>query len=76
MAAGPASRLGSTEPGDKTGPRPSPALALAHTLFIEDSNVVALPPMAGQFVEVGALPSALQSWSWRAGGAAAALDGT
>ena len=29
MAAGPASRLGSTEPGDKTGPRPSPALALA-----------------------------------------------
>ena len=30
MAAGPASRLGSTEPGDKTGPRPSPALALAH----------------------------------------------
>ena len=31
MAAGPASRLGSTEPGDKTGPRPSPALALARS---------------------------------------------
>ena len=31
MAAGPASRLGSTEPGDKTGPRPSPALALAQS---------------------------------------------
>ena len=29
MAAGPASRSGSTEPGDKTGLRPSPALALA-----------------------------------------------
>ena len=31
MAAGPVSRLGSTEPGDKTGPRPSPPLALAQT---------------------------------------------
>ena len=67
MAAGPDSRLGSTEPGDKTGLRPSPALALAHptsrarrrTLYVSLSPVSRDCLSDDREAEAGESPSGL-----------------